>query len=83
MRLLAGILACTMVFGATLSAQARDDRPDRKGGKERGVYRSSTIAPNGTCWRDNGRPLDSLNLNQKCDREEFWARMNERGNSRR
>jgi hypothetical protein len=83
MRLIAGLLACTMLLGASLTAEARDKRPTyRKSWSDRsdsGHYRSSTIAPNGTCQRDTGRPLDSLNLNQLCDREEFWNRMNDRG----
>lgn len=88
MRLLAGLMAFAMVFGtATLTVEAREKRYDRKRwSKHADGYHSyrrpSTVAPNGTCWRDNGRPFARLNLNQRCDREEFWARMNERGNDR-
>ena len=45
--------------------------------------RSSTVDRRGLCVRDNGRPMDSLNLNSKCDREEFWARFNDLGGDRR
>lgn len=84
MKLLAGLLACALVVTATAGAEAREKRSLRKSWSERSdarhsYYRSSTIAPNGTCWRDTGRPLDSLRLNHQCDREEFWARMNDRG----
>jgi hypothetical protein len=85
MKLLAGILACTIALSAALPfAAARDRRPTYRD-NERGQYsgyryrRSSTVGPNGACQRDTGRPLDSLNLNAQCDREEFWARMNDRG----
>jgi hypothetical protein len=88
MKLLAGILACTVILGTTLAVEARDKRPSyRKSWSERsegGAYRRpSTVAPNGTCQRDTGRPFHSLDLNQQCDREEFWARMNDFGNDRK
>ena len=87
MKLIASILALMMVFGATLSAEARSKkRHGRTWSDDSRSYsyrRSSTIAPNGACWRDTGRPLDSLNLNHQCDREEFWARMNDRGGNSR
>ncbi|MEZ5856543.1 MAG: hypothetical protein R3D67_18005 [Hyphomicrobiaceae bacterium] len=44
--------------------------------------RSTTVDRRGLCQRDNGRPLESLNLNHECDRQEFWARFNDRGDNR-
>jgi hypothetical protein len=32
--------------------------------------------------RDHGAPISSLNLNNRCDQEEFWRRMEERGHDR-
>ena len=86
MKLLAGIVACALIVVATSIAEARDKRPSyRKSWSDRGearVHRPSTVALNGACQRDTGRPLDRLNLNQQCDREEFWSRMNDRGGDR-
>ncbi len=89
MRLLSAflIVICTAMW--SLPADARDTRR-KSGGKvksyERGYgqyqRRSSTVGSNGTCQRDTGRPFDSLNLNHQCDREEFWARFNDYGDSR-
>lgn len=90
MRRAFSIAACfavaALVIGDADLAAAREKRS--KHGKassehrEGKPYRSSTVGPNGACWRDTGRPTDSLNLNHQCDREEFWARMNDRSNDR-
>jgi hypothetical protein len=36
----------------------------------------------GLCRFDNGVPLSELNLNDRCDYEEFWRRQRDRGNER-
>jgi hypothetical protein len=36
----------------------------------------------GLCGFDNGVPLSELNLNDRCDYEEFWRRQRDRGNER-
>lgn len=87
MRLLAVFLVSVMAIAMTQSADAHEKRSHKRSWYEQrdyrsSYYRSSTVAPNGTCWRDTGRPFHSLNLNHRCDREEFWARMNDRGNDR-
>ena len=89
MRLPASMIAClaaTALLGSHAhAAEARGKRSKHGQTSEQGErkgYRSSTIGPNGECWRDTGRPFNSLNLNHRCDREEFWARMNDRGNDR-
>ncbi|MGE0765073.1 MAG: hypothetical protein AB7L90_01295 [Hyphomicrobiaceae bacterium] len=83
-------LAATLVFVfATLpifDAAAYDRRKSRKyddGDRYEQRYRSSTRTRDGRCTRDNGRPMDSLNLNDRCDREEFWARFNDIGGGNR
>ena len=88
MKHLAALLALAAAVGCATPATAQDS-PDarRRAGKaqqagQRAPPRSSTEARNGTCQRDNGRSLGSLNLNHACDRREFWDRMNERGNDR-
>ena len=44
------------------------------------VYRRpASIAANGLCQRDTGTPTSQLNFRNRCDTEEFWNRMNERG----
>ena len=78
--ILAGILAVSWTAAAT--AHERKPRKDREHRDPRGFYtRPSTVDHRGQCQRDNGRPLDKLDLNARCDREEFWDRMRDRGNS--
>lgn len=45
--------------------------------------RPASVASNGLCQRDTGTPTSSLNFRNRCDTEEFWNRMQERGNGRR
>jgi hypothetical protein len=88
-RHLAAFVALVAFVGIAAPAFAADDSPTARRRASRAertdapaTRRSSTVAPNGTCQRDNGRPLDSLRLNHECDRREFWDRMNERGGDR-
>jgi hypothetical protein len=89
MRLLAPIVAATLTIAGPLALDAADAAERR--GKQRataerveGYYRRpSTVDHRGLCQRDTGRPAVSLNLNQRCDREEFWARFNDYGGKRR
>lgn len=81
MRLLSVLLAGSLILASaspTLAAEKRHKKryvePDHR--------RSSTVDHRGLCQRDNGRPLNSLNLNHHCDPEEFWARIRERGGDR-
>ncbi|MEZ5816366.1 MAG: hypothetical protein R3D44_04725 [Hyphomicrobiaceae bacterium] len=79
-------LAVAMLLPAMLDASAQyRDRGHR--GYDRDRYdhqrRTSTMDRQGRCVRDNGRPMDSLDLNNRCDREEFWARFNDMGDNRR
>ena len=45
--------------------------------------RPASVASNGLCQRDTGTPTSQLNFRNKCDTEEFWTRMQERGGGRR
>lgn len=79
-------LALISAFALTSVAPAfahESDRPHRHTRYEKSYRekRSSTEDRFGRCVTDNGRPLDSLNLNNRCDREEFWDRMRDRGNN--
>lgn len=78
------IVLLIAAFTATLAMPAHADERDRRDRgdryeKTKRERRSSTEGRNGLCVTDNGRPLDSLNLNNRCDREEFWDRMRDRG----
>ncbi|MDX2159219.1 MAG: hypothetical protein SFW09_22165 [Hyphomicrobiaceae bacterium] len=82
------LAACALAASLTTTADAREGRTKyRKAptdGSSRSYYRrSSTVDHRGLCQRDNGRPLESLNLNHKCDREEYWERIRERGGNGR
>jgi len=70
------------------SAEAHDrpgayTRAEKREAYERRQRRSTTEMRDGTCVRDTGRPMNSLDLNRHCDRQEFWARFNDLGDSRR
>src|SRR5262249_8481817 len=43
---------------------------------------SSTVGSNGLCQRDTGKPDSELNFRNRCDTEEFWARIQSRGGRR-
>jgi hypothetical protein len=45
--------------------------------------RPASVAENGLCQRDTGTPTSQLNFRNRCDTEEFWNRMQERGGGRR
>jgi hypothetical protein len=59
------------------------DRYERSERGERAERRSSTMDREGRCIRDNGRRMDTLDLNNRCDREEFWERFRDQGGNRR
>ncbi len=88
MKLLATLATCVVIGSAICPADAQDRRKDGRRATPAELdsgdgRRSSTVDRRGLCVRDNGRPMDSLNLNSKCDREEFWARFNDLGGDRR
>jgi len=86
MRIILGALALTLALLPTLDASAQTKRHkrhsyDRDRYEQR--HRTSTMDRQGRCIRDNGRPMDSLDLRNRCDREEFWNRFNDYGDGRR
>ncbi len=87
MRYLAALLATALAITAIApSADAADQKKRRKAetqARQDSDRRPSTVDYRGLCQRDNGRPAASLNLNQRCDREEFFQRFNDFGGSRR
>ncbi len=90
MKSLAILLVAATALAAVPSADARDyrrkayrDGDGSRGYERRPSRRSSTVDRQGNCQRDTGRPMNSLRLNHQCDREEFWARFNDYGDSRR
>lgn len=74
--LLTAVVAAVLVPTAAFAEQYGKRSKDGDGRSRQ--YRSSTELRNGLCVRDNGRRLDSLNLNHRCDREEFWNRIRDR-----
>ena len=78
-------LVLALAAGLTSPVEAQERRAtDRKAtASERrsdGFYRRpSTVDHRGLCQRDTGKPATDLKLDQRCDREEFWARFNDRG----
>lgn len=86
MRTIAAAAALTLALLPILDASAKDRRQYRKsydGDRYERQYRTSTMDRQGRCIRDNGRPMDSLDLQNRCDREEFWNRFNDYGDGRR
>ena len=44
--------------------------------------RAHSVQSNGLCKRDTGTPTGDLNFRNKCDVEEYWARVFENGRRR-
>jgi hypothetical protein len=86
MKAFAAVLACTLTVVLATEVDAQERRHKKRYQPEHversHTYRSSTVDRNGLCRRDTGRPGNTLNLNHQCDREEFWARFNDLGDSR-
>jgi hypothetical protein len=86
MRMLAPVLAGLMALALAVPVDAQERRQGRKSydrdGYEVQQRRPTTVDRQGRCVRDTGRPLDSLNLGHRCDREEFWERFNGGDNRR-
>jgi hypothetical protein len=85
MRFFGFLIAASLALALPTTADAAErDKPRKYKSSERNYqYRSTTEARDGTCMRDNGRPVHSLNLNNRCDREEFFQRFNDYGGNRR
>ncbi len=61
------------------SAQNRGYRKKNPKKHYRVYQRPASVASNGLCQRDTGTATSDLNFRNRCDVEEFWNRMNERG----
>jgi len=85
MRTLASLLITALVVLPVLNAAAQD-RPNSRKSYDRNRYerqhRTSTMDREGRCIRDNGRPMNTLDLDNRCDREEFWERFRDQGGQR-
>lgn len=83
MKVLASVLAALAAIAWLMpqEAEARSRGYRAKPGKAyyRVYRRPASIGSNGLCQRDTGTPTSQLNFRNKCDTEEFWNRMNERG----
>jgi Ni/Co efflux regulator RcnB len=75
------LLLPTMALNADANERAKP-RKAQDAEKRETQRRSTTVDRQGNCQRDTGRSSSSLNLTQRCDREEFWARFNDYGGLR-
>lgn len=74
-------MAMTFVWLIPEDASAQSRGVRKKPAKKfyRIAQRPASVGPNGLCQRDTGTPTSQLNFRNRCDTEEFWNRMNERG----
>jgi hypothetical protein len=80
---LAAILALHTLAPGEAVAQGRNYRKaEEKHTGPRFYGRAHSVQANGLCKRDNGTPSGDLNFRNKCDVEEYWARVLE-GSRRR
>ncbi len=87
MKVLFAALAATVSFialaPADASAQQRGYRKaEVKHTGKRFYGRAHSVDHNGLCKRDTGTPSSELNFRNKCDTEEYWARVFENGRRR-
>lgn len=83
MKLMTSLLALSLagLWLAPSDAEARSRGYKKSAPKKyyRVYQRPASVGPNGLCQRDTGTPTSELNFRNRCDTEEFWRRMNERG----
>lgn len=84
MRYISPVVALALAISSISQVDAREkratDRRAKASERGEGYYRRpSTVDHRGLCQRDTGRPAFDLNLSQRCDREEFWARFSDKG----
>jgi hypothetical protein len=82
------VLAVPLAAVSTADAQSRGARAKKAetvrkaAGTTRSVQRTqvraASVGTNGLCQRDTGTPTAQLNFRNRCDTEEFWARILER-----
>lgn len=81
MRNLAAMIAIALLLPIATADAAEKAKPRKAQAAEKRETqrRSTTVDRFGNCQRDTGRPSSSLDLNHRCDRDEFWARFNDYG----
>lgn len=87
MNVLFAVLAATVLIAALAptgaSAEQRGYRKTEvKHTGARFYGRAHSVDHNGLCKRDTGTPSGDLNFRNKCDTEEYWARVFENGRRR-
>jgi hypothetical protein len=76
----ASVLALSLVSPEPADAQQqRSVRVKKERKVAHTATRSASVGANGLCQRDNGTPDDKLNFRNRCDVEEYWQRVNDRG----
>jgi hypothetical protein len=76
----ASAMAFVWMAPADATAQNSGYRTQKNPKKQARVVRKpASVSNDGLCQRDTGTPTSSLNFRNRCDVEEFWNRMNERG----
>lgn len=89
MRLILAVIATTLTL-AWIAPDTADAQSTNRGARAKSTKsqpgkvvarRSASTGQNGLCQRDTGTPMDKLDFRNRCDVEEYWARMNERTSS--
>ena len=76
---LAALLALAWAVPDAAAAQSRGARAKKAKTQTVAVRRSASVGANGLCQRDTGTPTSELNFRNRCDTEEFWRRIMDRG----
>ena len=80
---LAAALSIAVLLPTGASAEQRGYRKaEAKHTGARFYGRAHSVDHNGLCKRDTGTPSGDLNFRNKCDTEEYWARVFENGRRR-
>ena len=88
MKLLLSIVAAVFAVSVmpaeeATAAPSRGARPNKAKLQQqtRVERRAASVGANGLCQRDTGTPTSDLNFRNKCDTEEYWRRLMDRGGS--
>lgn len=81
-----GAISCLLLTGGLVEAHAASRQKSRaqvlRGQDTTYDRRPTTVAANGLCQRDTGKPDSQIDFRNRCDTEEFWARIQSRGGRR-
>ena len=76
MKLILAAIAATVSISCLVPIEASAKSRTTRKVEYRGVYdRTNSVQPNGLCQRDTGTPTSQLNFRNKCETEEYWARV--------